>query len=91
MLSYLALNLPQGGEWLIILAVALLIFGRRLPEVGRSIGRGIVEFKKGIKGVKDELDDVENEVDQASEPKQLDADETPQTSSSEKQKVDARS
>lgn len=44
-------------ELLIILGIALLIFGRRLPEVGRSLGRGIVEFRKGIKGIEDEIDD----------------------------------
>lgn len=58
--------MPSGWEWMIILVVALLIFGKRLPEVGKSLGKGIVEFKKGLKGVKDELDDVEREVDEAS-------------------------
>ena len=38
------------GEVLVILIVALLIFGSRLPEVGRSLGRGLVEFKEGLKG-----------------------------------------
>jgi sec-independent protein translocase protein TatA len=41
--------MPMGAEWLVIAALGLLIFGKRLPEVGRSLGRGIVEFKKGIK------------------------------------------
>jgi len=36
-------------EMVVIGLVALLIFGRRLPEVGRSLGKGIVEFKKGLK------------------------------------------
>lgn len=49
-------GLPGGWEWLIILVIGLLIFGRRLPEVGRSLGRSIVEFKKGIKGVEDEVE-----------------------------------
>jgi len=49
-------------ELVIILGVALLIFGRRLPEVGRSLGKGIVEFKRGIKGIDDEL---ENETTRA--------------------------
>ncbi|MBX9737777.1 MAG: twin-arginine translocase TatA/TatE family subunit [Phycisphaerales bacterium] len=44
------------GEWIIILVVMLLLFGRRLPEVGKSLGRGIVEFKKGIKGVEDDVE-----------------------------------
>lgn len=44
-------------EIIVILVIALLLFGKRLPEVGRSLGKGIVEFKKGIKGVGDEIND----------------------------------
>jgi sec-independent protein translocase protein TatA len=44
---------------MVIGVIALLFFGRRLPEVGRSLGKGIVEFKKGLR-------DVENEVTNAS-------------------------
>jgi len=47
-------------EWVVILVIALLLFGRRLPEVGRSLGKGIVEFKKGLKGVEDEVDLASN-------------------------------
>ena len=36
--------------------LGLLIFGKRLPEVGKSIGRGIVEFKRGLAGFDDDLD-----------------------------------
>ncbi len=49
-------GLPGGMEWIIILVLGLLLFGRRLPEVGRSLGQGIVEFKKGLKGVSDEVE-----------------------------------
>lgn len=42
-------------ELLIIAFIALLIFGRRLPEVGRSLGKGIVEFKKGLQDTGDEI------------------------------------
>ena len=52
----LAFGLPGGYEWIVLLVLGLLIFGRRLPEVGRSLGRGIVEFKRGIKGLDDEID-----------------------------------
>ncbi len=51
---FLAFFLPGGPEWIVLLVLGLLIFGRRLPEVGRSLGRGIVEFKRGIKGIEDE-------------------------------------
>jgi sec-independent protein translocase protein TatA len=44
-------------EMLIILTVALLLFGKRLPDVGKSLGKGIVEFKKGLKGIEEEVED----------------------------------
>jgi len=52
----LAFGIPHGWEWGVILVIGLLIFGRRLPEVGRSVGKSIVEFKKGIKGIEREID-----------------------------------
>lgn len=57
----LALSMPGGWEWIIILAIGLLIFGRRLPEVGRSLGKGIVEFKKGVKGIEEEINSASDE------------------------------
>ena len=43
------------GELLVILAIALLLFGAgRLPEVARSLGKAIREFKKGLKDTDDE-------------------------------------
>jgi sec-independent protein translocase protein TatA len=62
MLHPIAIGMPMGAEWIIIAAIGLLLFGKRLPEVGRSLGKGIVEFKKGLKG-------VEDEVESASDPK----------------------
>ena len=69
----LALGMPGGVEWLIIAALGLLIFGKRLPEVGKSLGQGIVQFKKGLKGVEDEI----SQVDQT--PQQLPPAQRPQT------------
>ena len=43
-------------EWLVVAMVALLLFGNRLPSVMRSLGQGVVEFKKGIEGVEDDID-----------------------------------
>src|SRR5207253_3280717 len=49
---------PQLGmmEMIVVMGVAVLLFGKRLPEVGRSLGKGIVEFKKGLRGIEDEFD-----------------------------------
>ena len=41
-------------ELLIIGAIALLLFGKRLPSIMRSLGTSIVEFKKGVKGVEED-------------------------------------
>ena len=42
-------------EIVVLLVLGVLLFGRRLPEVGRYLGKGIVEFKKGVKGLEDEV------------------------------------
>src|SRR6266566_2462828 len=43
-------------EMIALLVIGVLLFGRRLPEIGRYLGKGIVEFKKGMKGLEDDLD-----------------------------------
>lgn len=44
-------GLPGGMEWLVILLVALLIFGgRKIPELMRGLGAGIREFKQAASG-----------------------------------------
>jgi sec-independent protein translocase protein TatA len=40
-------------ELVIVAAVVLLLFGTRLPKVMRSLGEGIVEFKRGVQGIED--------------------------------------
>jgi sec-independent protein translocase protein TatA len=52
-------------EFIVILVVALLIWGRRLPEVARNMGRSVSEFKKGIKEAEQVQDDVSREVQKA--------------------------
>lgn len=45
-------------QLLIVLVIVLLVFGaKRLPEVGRSLGSGMREFKDGIKGLDDDDDE----------------------------------
>jgi sec-independent protein translocase protein TatA len=50
------IGLESPIHWLILLGIGVLLFGKRLPEVGRSLGKGIVEFKKGLKGLEDDVD-----------------------------------
>jgi sec-independent protein translocase protein TatA len=47
-------------EMIVVGFIALLLFGNRVPEVMRSLGRGIGEFKKGIANVEDEIRQVGN-------------------------------
>jgi sec-independent protein translocase protein TatA len=52
-------NLFGEYNWLLLGALALLFFGgKRLPEMGRSLGRGIVEFKKGLNGIGEEIEEA---------------------------------
>lgn len=91
-LCTLAFGMPGGMEWMVLLVLGLLIFGRRLPEVGRSLGRGIVEFKRGIKGIDDDIDEesskpaerIEHQKKQTLETSADDAKETIGSSSQEK-------
>ena len=50
------IGMPGPMEMMIILGIGVLLFGKRLPEVGRSLGKGIIEFKKGVQGIEDEID-----------------------------------
>lgn len=48
---------PLGTqEMIVLLVIGVLLFGRRLPEIGRYLGKGIVEFKKGLSGLEDDLE-----------------------------------
>ena len=62
MQNILAIGMPQGWEWFVILIVALLIWGRRLPDVARGLGRSLSEFKKGVREAENAKNEVENEV-----------------------------
>jgi sec-independent protein translocase protein TatA len=52
---------PGVWELLIVAAILLLLFGGRLPSVMRNLGRGVVEFKKGVSGIEDEIENAGKE------------------------------
>ena len=56
---------PGTTEWIIILIVALLLFGRRLPEIARSLGKSLTEFKKGLNEAKETKDEVADDIKKA--------------------------
>lgn len=64
---------PGPMEIIILGMVVLLLFGNRLPSVMRSLGVGITEFKKGIKGegVDDEVNDRRLDERRAETPRRV--------------------
>lgn len=67
--------LPNIGplEWVIILIVALVVFGpSKLPELGRSLGRGLREFRRASREMAEELEGVDR-AEEKPAPTQADA------------------
>ena len=58
-LPFSFIGMPGLPEMLIVGVIILLLFGNRLPSVMRSLGKGITEFKKGVKGIEDDIDDAD--------------------------------
>lgn len=66
-LNLLGLGMPGPMEMVIVLVIVLLLFGRKIPGLARSLGSGITEFKKGLKegedGARQLKDDTTAPVD----------------------------
>lgn len=55
-------------EILIILAVMVLLFGAsRIPELGKSLGTGIREFKNGLRTINEEAEEEKKKIDKSGE------------------------
>lgn len=55
-------------EIIIICVVALVLFGGSLPMIAKNLGKSVVEFKKGIKDVKDDLENAADDKKLESKP-----------------------
>ena len=71
--TYAVLALFGGGfgwqEILLVVLVILLLFGgRKIPELARGLGRGLQEFKKGARGLKDEVEDAGDAPEEPANP-----------------------
>ena len=62
---------------MIVAFVCLLIFGNRLPSVMRSLGKSVTEFKKGISGIEDDIDQAVTADKKPSRPPTPDRDSSP--------------
>ena len=74
--SLLGFWTPGPLEMIFILAVLVLLFGRKLPEIARNIGKSMTEFKKGVKDTQDEftktIESADKEAERSSEPENHD-------------------
>ncbi len=61
-MQYLGFWTPGPLELGIILVIAVLLFGRRLPEIARGLGKSLTEFKKGVHEVEETKDDLISDV-----------------------------
>ena len=48
------------GELVVIGIIAVLLFGRKLPDMAKYLGKSVIEFKKGMHGLEGGFDDVAN-------------------------------
>jgi sec-independent protein translocase protein TatA len=55
-------------EIMLLLVLGVLLFGRNLPQLGRSLGKTVTEFKRGVKGLEDDTEPTGGAAPRAIEP-----------------------
>ncbi|MCH7772905.1 MAG: twin-arginine translocase TatA/TatE family subunit [Bacteroidetes bacterium] len=59
-----------AGEIILILLVVLILFGaKKIPELAKGLGKGMSEFKKGLKEVENEIKDADKKEDKTTDNK----------------------
>ena len=56
------LGLPAPMQLLVLLVLAVLLFGRNLPEVARSWGQKFAEFRRGMRGIENEIRSIASDI-----------------------------
>ena len=52
-----------AGEIIIVALVVLLLFGgKKIPELMKGLGKGVRNFKDGVKGIEDEVDEIKKDL-----------------------------
>ncbi|GAN34802.1 MAG: twin-arginine translocase TatA/TatE family subunit [Candidatus Brocadia sp. AMX2] len=60
------ISMPGGWEWIIIGIIVFIIFGKKLPNTMKIMGKTFANFRHGLKGVEEEVKDVKqikNDID----------------------------
>lgn len=77
--AIIAFGMPGPSEWIVILVLALLLFGaKRLPELARGLGKSIKEFKRATSEVEDNIREAMKEEE--AKPQQPSSSEQPKDS-----------
>ena len=57
------------SEILLLVILGVILYGKDLPEVGRALGKGIMEFKRGLRGIEDEFTSTFRDVEHYQPPR----------------------
>lgn len=60
------ISMPGGWEWIVIGIIVFIVFGKKLPNIMKSLGKAFANFRQGLKGVEEEIKDVKeikNDID----------------------------